>query len=178
MRLRTHFGRAIEHAIMVNATTQARISIAAKLSQGALNHIIQAYRRPDADTLRALCNCWPDRITCARILIEHLRDEVERAGHADGTIHLSLAGDNREAAAQHALAIIHQRSREVAQHLDALIEDLARLVASDPETASELLAAEPDPDTPAPKPVAPRKATTYKIPRGTRTTRGPQKEQS
>lgn len=164
MRKTSHFGRALYVARRHHELTLDALAQRCGLSQPGINRIENYARRPDVDTLRALCGCWPDPITAARVLVEHLRDEVERAGHADGSITIHpTTGAAAEAAAVHALALIHDRSPEVAAHLDALLADLARLVASEPAAAREIMrAAEPPAPEYAAKPHEQRAKRTRK----------------
>lgn len=107
MRETSHFGRAVYAARQDAGMTLCALADAARLSQTGINRIENYARRPDVDTLRALCGCWPDPITAARVLIAHLRDEVQRAGHADGSIEMHPTAEPSRTAAAHDLRLIH-----------------------------------------------------------------------
>lgn len=144
MRERTHFGRALQAARNSSGLTLEGLAELSGISHPAIHRIENYARRPDVETLRALVSSWPEAITRARILIEHLRDEVQRAGQPDGSITMHPSGTPSESAAVHNLALIHMRAPSVAEHIDALLSAFAELVMDDPE-AGAMIAAEPPP---------------------------------
>lgn len=79
---RTYLGNSILYHLGKHGMTQLALGEATGMRSSSLSEIISKPKRPEASTLRALCTCWPDPESNLRVLIEHLRDEMVRAGHA------------------------------------------------------------------------------------------------
>jgi len=81
------------------------------------------------DTLRALTHCWADESANVRVLVAHLRDEINRAGHdAENALDIRAPdGQPVQTAAGRDLDVIraHLADSDVA----ALIHDLAQVIA-------------------------------------------------
>lgn len=78
---KTHFGLALNYQLRKTGMTQTQIAEKAGMAQASVSQIIGRPKRPDVDTLKALCNCWPTPAANLYVLIEHLRDEIARSGH-------------------------------------------------------------------------------------------------
>ena len=140
MRERTHMGRAIGAALADLDWPQQRLSAIAHIDQGTINRIINRKRRPDIATLRALCTCWTDPVRNARIMVEHLRDEVEAAGHADGSIIIAPSGAATDTRARHTLDLIRAADPDLYSHICALLSGVWHALSGD--RPARMLAAE------------------------------------
>ena len=129
---RTEYGRAVYAARISHEWTQPELARRAGMSHAGINRIENGNRRPDPATLRALAHCWHDRAESARILIEHLRDEITRAGMTRAGILMHVDGDGDRAHADHAMSRIREADPEAYAHLVELIEDLWRLISAAP----------------------------------------------
>lgn len=85
-----HMGAALSNLISIKETNQSALALKAKISQPAINRLIQG-TRPEVDTLAAICHVWDDENPADGItlLIEHLRDEIERANYNHETINIA-----------------------------------------------------------------------------------------
>lgn len=131
MKPRSQFGRIISMELAANGKKQVWLAEKSGINQGALSRIISSNMRPDSDTLRAICEALRDDGAGIRVLIAHLRDEVDRAGMEAGEIEIKPSNnpDLTEAA-----AIIDQLAKydpDLLGHVMILIRNLARLVARD-----------------------------------------------
>lgn len=81
MRESTYFGRAIKFFLVKHDLTQKELADLTEQRQSTISDFIARPKRPDEKTLFQLCNKWPAPETNVRMLIEHLRDEIARAGH-------------------------------------------------------------------------------------------------
>jgi transcriptional regulator with XRE-family HTH domain len=86
----SHLGRAVAFISTQRGTTQSQIAANAGLSQVLLSRACSG-TRPEAKTLRALCTCQPDPRDNVDLLVAHLLDEVERAGHSTHEVHITAA---------------------------------------------------------------------------------------
>lgn len=126
---RSHLARAIGTALQRYGWTQTKLSDATSISQGNLNVILNRRRRPEPETLRSICTCWPDRGTNLRILVEHLRDEVELAGYPDGTISSRTSDEADVSALDHTLTLIRDADKDLYTRLASIIADIYRLLS-------------------------------------------------
>lgn len=124
----THLGRAVRAALTEAGWSQAELASRADIDQSGVNRIMNSARRPEINTLRAICTCWTSRATNVRILIEHLRDEVERAGHEHGTVNMQSGQPADEAA--HLLALIRDHDTNLHRHLCYLITSIWDMLAN------------------------------------------------
>lgn len=70
--------------------TLTDIAQATGIAQSSLSRLIAENRRPDVDTLRALCVKSPcDEAGKLDLLLAHLRDEVDRAGRLQTDVRIS-----------------------------------------------------------------------------------------
>jgi transcriptional regulator with XRE-family HTH domain len=124
---RSNFGRAIYYHLTAKDLNQVDLAKLTGLSQASISRVISRERRPDVPSLRALCNCWPDRESNLRVLIEHLRDEVRRAGH-DGETDVEFRPRGRPASAVQAdIAVVASHAEHDAVVAE-LVHDLATLL--------------------------------------------------
>lgn len=79
---RSHFGESVLYHMRKHDLTQVGLATKAGVAQSSLSQLISQPKRPEEPTLKALCTCWPGEETNIRVLIEHLRDEMVRAGHS------------------------------------------------------------------------------------------------
>lgn len=124
-----NFGRVVALELNSIGKNQSWLAEQTQVSQGTISRLISGVIRPDVDTLRKLCTCWPDQQTNTRVLIEHLRDEVARAGIEAGRVFIrpSEAPDITEI---HALLdTIARYDTELLKHLLILVRDLVSLLA-------------------------------------------------
>ena len=124
---RSYLGNSIMYHLGKHQWTQLSLANKINLAQSSLSQIMSRPKRPETTTLRALCNCWPDADSNLRVLIEHLRDEMVRAGHAaEGEIEFrpTLPAANKLEAA---IALVAQEAA-VDRDVGALIMDLAHLI--------------------------------------------------
>lgn len=124
----SHVSRALRVAMTTLGWTEAVLSRNCGLSQAGINRVLNSRRRPEPATLQALCNCWPDAHTNVGILIEHLRDEVELSGHADGTVISRASTDAGSASMEHNLELIRDSDPELYSRLALIISDIYRLL--------------------------------------------------
>jgi transcriptional regulator with XRE-family HTH domain len=178
----SHLGRAVQFICAQRGTTQTQIAANAGLSQVILSRACNG-TRPEQKTLHALCNSQPAPRDNLDLLVGHLRDEIERAGHSTHEIEIKaditpLDDDLRvlldEARHDEQLAgMLRQLASFVRTHplqtesLSLAAEDQAPYDAAHSllETANEELQAaarrKDTPPAPAPKPPArPRDKTT------------------
>jgi len=80
-----HMGAALSSLISIKKTNQIAISKQSGVSQPAINRLIQG-ARPTPETLNAITHAWENQSDNIALLMEHLRDEIHRAGHKDGSI--------------------------------------------------------------------------------------------
>lgn len=84
----THLGRAVQFIAGIRGTTATEIAAHASLSHVILSRASNGTRL-EARSLRALCTCQPDPRDNLDLLIAHLRDEIERAGHSTSEIEMT-----------------------------------------------------------------------------------------
>lgn len=90
--MRTHLANALLKHLERSELTQAQLAELAKVSQSTIARMISSHRRPDVDTLKALCNCWDDSHVEIGLLCEHLRDEIDRAGKLQESVDVKPSG--------------------------------------------------------------------------------------
>lgn len=81
MKKKTYLGQAIGFYLTKLGWTQGQLSEKAGLSQPTISQLISTPTRINTKSLKDICHCWPSPEINLLILIEHLRDEIERAGH-------------------------------------------------------------------------------------------------
>lgn len=81
MKKRTNIGNAIGFYARKNSISQGKLAEISGLAQPTISTLISGHSRINIDSLKAICNCWPKPEMNLLILIEHLRDEIGRAGH-------------------------------------------------------------------------------------------------
>ena len=124
---RTYLGGAILYHIGKHQLSQAVVAQRSGITQPSLSRLISKGQRPEPDSLKGLCCCWPDEKTNLRVLIEHLRDEMVRAGHkGEGELQFRPLGPTK-IGAEEDVALISQEVL-LDSDLAALIHDLATLV--------------------------------------------------
>ena len=124
---RSHFGSSILYHLNKHERSQSGLADTTGVTQSSLSRLIAGTQRPEISTLRALCTCWPDPQTNLRVLIEHLRDEMVRAGHsAEGEIDFRPL-DHGQDKIDRTLATLTAAARTDAD-VAAILADLAHLV--------------------------------------------------
>jgi len=124
---RTYLGNSILYHLGKHAWTQLKLGEATGMRSSSLSEIISKPKRPEATTLRALCNCWPDAESNLRILIEHLRDEMVRAGHAgEGELEFRPSKPSRADIDRDLALLCEEATLDV--DVAAIVRDLATLV--------------------------------------------------
>lgn len=122
----TNLGRAVAYICSVKGTTQTQIAHNAGLSQVILSRACSG-TRPEVKTLRALCTCQPDPRDNLELLVAHLRDEIERAGH--GTHEIEISAD--VAQLDDDLRVLLEEARTDEQ-LAAMLRQLAAFIRTHP----------------------------------------------
>lgn len=138
----SHLGRAVGFICSQRGTTQTQIASNAGLSQVVLSRACSG-TRPETKTLRALCTSQPDARDNVDLLIAHLRDEIERAGHSTHEIEISADHSRID----DDLRTLMEAAVEDEQ-LRGMLRQLASFVRShplQPEGALDLAAEEPAP---------------------------------
>jgi len=87
----THLGQCLLEAIGREQTTQRAIAVKAGISHPSITRMIANGQRPEPDTLLAVCHAF-ERPNGARVLLGHLRDEIERAGFLLREIDVRIRG--------------------------------------------------------------------------------------
>lgn len=82
-----HLGTALANLISIKQISQSELSVQTKVSQPAINRLILG-TRPEPGTLSAICQYWEIKSDGLSLLIEHLRDEIERANYKTESIHI------------------------------------------------------------------------------------------
>jgi transcriptional regulator with XRE-family HTH domain len=131
----THIGRAVRAAIAATGETQTAIAQRAGLHPSAVCRIISSSRRPDVSTLRAICSpaAWRSPARAVAVLVEHLRDEIERAGHPPAAVDMRPAAEADDAAAT--LARLRRLAPDIGARVDALLAAIWRSVSGDVSAA-------------------------------------------
>ena len=127
---RCWLGRAILLAIEHAGITQLQAARGASMTNGALSHTISGARRASPETMRALTvsPAWIRTGDGVRVMIGHLRDEMQRAGMATDAIALYPRPST------HTDGSVRAALRMLADHADdpdlaALLLDLAGIVS-------------------------------------------------
>lgn len=142
MKAKSNLARAIYTSRHELEWSLSELGKALALSPAGLNRLENNDRRPDVPTLRALVSHWPasKRAYGLRLLCEHLRDEVVRAGVGHGDVVIRLPSDkDLDPEVIRALDIIRSNDATY-RHVCALLRQLARLPAD-----TQLLAADGKP---------------------------------
>jgi transcriptional regulator with XRE-family HTH domain len=105
--------------------TLSAIAETSGLDQGSLSKLIGRARRPDVDTLCALCTKQPNPRDGLDLLLAHLRDEVERAGRHQTEVKISADTTTHE----DDIRLLETQARDDSE-LRAILHDLAELVRS------------------------------------------------
>lgn len=119
----------LSHAIIAASDASSARALAATcgISPSTLSKLVSTSRRIDVDTLHALCTKTAPRVGLA-ILLEHLRDEVDRAGRAQTDVAIAATGESADDdLAVLAAELMHERTRG-ASELRSMLHDLANLV--------------------------------------------------
>lgn len=131
----SHLGRAVAFICSERGTTQTQIAANAGLSQVILSRACSG-TRPEAKTLRALCNSQPQHRDNVDLLVGHLRDEIERAGHSTHEIEInadvSMIDDD--------LRFLLEEARHDS-HLAGMLRQIASFVRARPVVEEEPLQA-------------------------------------
>jgi hypothetical protein len=93
---RSNFALTLGHEMStLSAPLDRQIPLSKHLciSQSGLALYISGRRRPDDASLRNICARWPDRDGAQRLLLAHLRDQIEIAGLTDAGITITAKAD-------------------------------------------------------------------------------------
>jgi transcriptional regulator with XRE-family HTH domain len=132
-----HLGAALSNLISIKKTNQIKVAEKSGVSQPAINRIIQG-ARPTPETLKLITNAWEKKDGIA-LLIEHLRDEIERSGQLNDEINITPRdGDDYNTLADTLIS-----AARIDHDVRALLIDLANLINRS-QTLS--IAAETGPD--------------------------------
>lgn len=142
MKPRSQLGRVVSMELAGHGQKQVWLAHKTGVNQGTLSRLMSGNMRPDIETLAALCGAWPDRVTCVRVLIAHLEDEVERAGMNPGEVEIRPSD---APAITEAAAIVDHLAKydpELLAHVMSLIRNIARLVVKEQPVTAPRIAAE------------------------------------
>jgi transcriptional regulator with XRE-family HTH domain len=140
----SHLGRAVAFICTTKGTTQTQIAAHAGLSQVILSRACSG-TRPEVRSLRALCTCQPDPRDNLDLLVAHLRDEIERAGHS--TADIEIAADCTQI--DDDLRLLLEEAKND-QQLSGMLHQLAAFVRTHPlrpENEVRYPRADDEPDT-------------------------------
>lgn len=130
----SHLGRAVAFICRERQTTQTAIAACAGLSQVVLSRACNG-TRPEVKTLKALCTSQPDYRDNIELLVAHLRDEIERAGHSTHEIEVSASASRLD---DDLRLLLEEATHD--EQLAGMLRQLAGFVRSHPLHKSEPLA--------------------------------------
>ena len=115
----------LSHALLAATSDTSVRALATEcgISPSTLSRLISDDRRVDEETLRKLCHANPREAAGLRLLIAHLRDEIERAGRKQTEIKISTPG----ASADDDDILLLQEDIRTDRNLRAIIHDLAQM---------------------------------------------------
>ena len=142
--MQTNFARAIARKLNEEKMTQADLARLSSLGQSTIARLTNENRRPDIDTLKALCGCWSDANSELGLLCEHLRDEIHRAGKLDGEITLRPTGQPQKnnGRIDENLDLIRSEALDH-DDMESLIEDVATIIRRNRSRKNIKIAADP-----------------------------------
>jgi len=125
---KTYIGRVLVYEMQRCGLTQSALADRASIPQPTISQIIATDVRIAPASLNALTHCWPTPEANGRVLIAHLRDEINRSGH-DPENSLDIRwpnGDRAKTTSARSLEVVrrHLSDPDVA----ALIHSLATLL--------------------------------------------------
>lgn len=106
--MRTRIGLALTNAMRTLGITQTELAEKADTSQSTINTIICTTTRVHPDTLKKITHAL-DSNTNASLLIAHLEDEIERAGHKTINYDIRRNTAKYNADVEHAIAYVVSR---------------------------------------------------------------------
>jgi len=124
----SHLGRAVAFLCSQLHLTQTELAHRSKISQAALSRACSGTRLEN-NNLRALCTGQPDSRDGLELLLGHLRDEIERAGHSTAEVQISAAALDLD----DDLRALLEATRTDPQ-LDTLLRQIAGYVRTHPIT--------------------------------------------
>lgn len=117
----THLAHAL---LAITGTSSIRaLATACHVSPSTLSRLISDERRIDEETLRKICQRNPDQNSGLRLLIAHLRDEIDRAGRLQTEVQISPAAISDEDDD----ILLLQEDSQTDEDLRAIVHDLARM---------------------------------------------------
>jgi len=132
----THLGKAVQFIAGTRNTTATQIAANAGLSQVVISRAC-AGTRLEAKSLYALCTSQPDPRDNIDLLIAHLRDEIERAGHSTAEIEVTADTSN----IKDDLRLLVEEAKYDPQ-LRGMLHQLASFLRTHPMQAESLMVAE------------------------------------
>lgn len=128
----SHLGRAVQFICSAKKTTAMEIANNAGLHSTLLSRTCNGSRL-EARSLRALCTSQPDPRDNTDLLIAHLRDEIERAGHS--THEIDIRADTSRLDDE--LQLLLEEAKHDAQ-LAGILRQLAAFVRTHPMSADNV----------------------------------------
>lgn len=119
----THLSHALLALRDRRETTISALAARAQVAQGSLSRLMSEGRRPDVETLRALCTLQADPRDGLELLLAHLRDEVDRSGRHQTEVRIEA--DNHVPSDD--IRLLEEQSR-TDKELRAILHDFAELV--------------------------------------------------
>lgn len=149
MKKQTRFGFQIAWELNKHKMSQSELAKMAGLTQGVISQIIANHKkRADPNTLKSICQAWPDYQTSVRCIAKHLQDELHRAGFdPDGTLQL-VPMQRNASKRQKILSELCSRAL-LDDDIYALLADLMALVTKIPAAQPEQPGLAADPHGPA-----------------------------
>lgn len=144
---KTYIGRVLVYEMQRCGLTQSALADRATIPQPTISQIIATDVRIAPTSLNALTHCWPTPEANGRVLIAHLRDEINRSGHdPDNSIEIRWPNGGRATTiAARSLAVIQSQlaDPDVAALVHALATVLRRKERASARAAQPGLAADP-----------------------------------
>lgn len=136
---RTYVGRVVLLELEKAGIKQADLAKKCNMSQPSISAIISSDVRLAPATMQVMTHCWPTAEANGRVLIAHLRDEINRAGHdPENSIDIRWPnGDKATTMAARSLDVIrrHLSDSDVAALIHSLAAVLKRAEKKEKEAA-------------------------------------------
>ncbi len=125
---RSYVGRVLAIEMEREDITQAEFAARCAITQPSAWRIMRGHIRLAEGTLQRITHCWSDKAANGRMLIAHLRDEIQRAGYDPENDVVLTWPDGRTAQ-----SLRHQDLDTIREHLSdpdvaELIHDIAGLI--------------------------------------------------
>jgi transcriptional regulator with XRE-family HTH domain len=130
--VKTRLGIALMNSIQTLGITQNQMADKCGLSQPTINKVISSKGRADETTLKKITNAL-DPETNAALLISHLEDEIERAGHKSSDYDIKRNPKKYAKKIEHAMSYIGSRINYDSALAELILDIVVMLERSDPQ---------------------------------------------